>query len=287
MKKIFLPLLILVLVNGYAQNKAEAYKIFNNKGKEVSFEKMIEKLAQNQIVLFGELHNNTLNHWLQLQTAKALYNQNNQLSLGAEMFETDDQLLINEYFSGVIKESNFEQESKLWNNYKTDYKPLLNFALTNNLAFIATNTPRRYASVVAKKGLVYLDSLTEDAKKYLPPLPINFSMETPGYEEMLTMMGGHAGAKSSNFVKAQALKDATMAYNINKNVTDEGIFLHFNGDFHSKNYGGIYWYLKQLNENYSINTIAVVESDKFEFLDDFKSLGDFIILLPEDMIKSY
>ena len=62
------------------------------------------------------------------------------------MFETDNQLIIDEYFSDLIKESSFESEVRLWKNYATDYKPLLNFAKQNGLKFVASNIPRRYAS---------------------------------------------------------------------------------------------------------------------------------------------
>jgi len=30
------------------------------------------------------------------------------------MFETDNQVLIDEYFAGIIKESSFEAEARLW-----------------------------------------------------------------------------------------------------------------------------------------------------------------------------
>jgi len=44
--------------------------------------------------------------------------------LGAEMFESDNQLIMDEYMTGKIKNlKNFEDEAKLWPNYQTDYKP--------------------------------------------------------------------------------------------------------------------------------------------------------------------
>ena len=47
--------------------------------------------------------------------------------------------------------------ARLWNNFKTDYKPLVDFAKDNNLKFIATNIPRRFASLVFKGGFEVLE----------------------------------------------------------------------------------------------------------------------------------
>lgn len=78
------------------------------------------------MVFFGELHDNPIAHWLELEITKDLYSEKGKnLILAAEMFETDNQIMIDEYYSGSIKESSFEGEVRLWSNYKTDYKPLL------------------------------------------------------------------------------------------------------------------------------------------------------------------
>ena len=100
-------------------------------------------------VFFGENHNDPISHWLQFELTKSLFNKHKtNLMLGAEMIESDNQIQLNEYLRGFIREKDFEKESKLWTNYKTDYKPLVNFAKENNLHFVATNVPRRFASMV-------------------------------------------------------------------------------------------------------------------------------------------
>lgn len=268
-----------------AQNP-EAYKLYNNKGKEIKFSKMIDDLADADVVLFGELHNNSMNHWLELQVAKSLFDKKKLIQLGAEMFEADDQLAIDEYFQGLFKESNFEKEVKLWNNYKTDYKPLLDFAKTNKLDFIATNIPRRYASMVPKDGFEGLDTLSDAAKKYIAPLPVQFDTLVPNYKEMLEMDMGHAMNKV-NFAKAQAIKDATMAYFITENLKPGHTFIHYNGEFHSKLYGAISWYLRIYKPEVKIVTISTQEADNTDFKDEYKAQGDFIFVIPSDMTKTY
>lgn len=265
----------------------EAYKLYNKKGKEIKFSKMIDELKDADVILFGELHNNSMNHWLELQLVKILYQEKKELQLGAEMFEADDQLAIDEYFNGMYKESNFEKELKLWPNYKTDYKPLLDFAKTNNLDFIATNIPRRYASMVSKEGFEGLEKLSAEAKKYIAPMPVQFDTLVPNYKEMLAMDMGHAMGNKENFAKAQAIKDATMAYFIAKNLKPGHTFIHYNGEFHSKLYGAISWYLKIYKPGVKILTISTQEAENTDFKDEYKAQGDFIFVIPEDMTRTY
>ena len=103
-----------------------AFRVFSSEGKPVKYQKMLENLEGADIVFFGELHDNPIAHWLQYELTRDLYNiEGENLVLAAEMFEADNQLLMNEYLGGQISEKKFEEEMRLWNNYKTDYKPLV------------------------------------------------------------------------------------------------------------------------------------------------------------------
>lgn len=288
MKHLLTLLLIGTLLSQslYADDDFPAYVIYNSQGKEVSFHKMMKSMDKVAVVLFGELHNNPICHWLQLQVTKQLHEKSaKKVILGAEMFEADDQLPLDEYLAGVISEKNFSDETKLWPNYKTDYKPLVEFAKEMSLKFVATNIPRRYASLVYNKGFDYLDSLSAEAKQYIATLPVVVDLELPGYKKILEMGAGHGGV---NLPFAQAIKDATMAYFILKWLDINSIFIHFNGTYHSNNYEGIGWYLKQSEPDISISTIATVTQKDISKLDDEnKGLADFIICVPDDMTTTH
>lgn len=266
-----------------------AYKLFNQKGKEVAYNKMLKEIQQADIVFFGELHNNPICHWLQLEVTRDLYAQeSDNLVLGAEMFESDNQLLINEYFLGFISERSFEKETRLWSNYKTDYKPLINFAKENNLSFVATNIPRRYASTVFKNGLKKLESLPEYSKVFIAPLPIKEDYDLPSYKEMLEMNMHGTTENPKYFPQAQMIKDATMAHFIYGNWSEGELFLHFNGAFHSNNKEGIVWYLRQINPNLKIVTISTVEQRNVEKLSsEHYGVADFILAVPDRMSKTH
>jgi len=289
MRKVKSGIFILTMLTLFAfKSDKPAYQIFSKEGKAVKFKKLVNAAQQADIVFFGELHNNPIDHWLQLELTKELFaSKGKDLVLGAEMFETDNQLLIDEYFNGDIKRSNFEKEIRLWNNYKTDYKPLLEFAKDSSLKFIASNVPRRYAALVSSKGFDGLDSLSSQAKEYIARLPIAYDGELSGYKNMLEMMKDmpHFNA---NIPKAQALKDATMAQFILTNWSVGKLFLHYNGSYHSDDFQGIVWYLLQANPNLKIVTISSTEQKEIKELEEsYLNKADFIVVIPESMTKTY
>lgn len=266
-----------------------AYQLFDAKGKATNFKALLKASSKADIVFFGELHNNPISHWLQLELSKALAEAaEGQLVLGAEMFEADNQLLLNEYLSDQITEKAFEDEARLWNNYKTDYKPLVKLAQAQGLPFIATNIPRRYANLVYRKGFEPLSDLQEAGKAYIAPLPIPYDPSLPGYQKMVEMMGGH-GSGTDNFPKAQAIKDATMAHFISQHLPEEGVFLHFNGAYHSDDYEGIIWYLKEAYApQASILSITTVEQGQLKSLEaENAGKADFTLVVPDSMTKTY
>ena len=71
-----------------AQNKL-AYKIFDSKGNMLTYSSMLDNLRNNaDVVLIGELHNNTIVHWLEIELAPDL-NTYNSLILGAAILQKD------------------------------------------------------------------------------------------------------------------------------------------------------------------------------------------------------
>ncbi|HAA16535.1 MAG TPA: iron-regulated protein [Cytophagales bacterium] len=266
-----------------------AYQLFDRDGNIVAYEELLATAAEADVVLFGELHNNSMVHWLQRQLTEDLAHGQRPLVLGAEMFETDDQLLLDEFLGGVILEKDFEKESKLWPNYATDYKPMVTTAKEEGLPFIGTNVPRRYAALVSRQGLEALNDLPTEAQALCAPLPITIDYELPSYKAMIEMMGDHMGGMDPRFfVQAQALKDATMADRILAYWEPGTTFLHYNGTYHSKDFEGISWYLKQTNPDLKIVTIHSVEQASLaQCEEEYKGTAHFVLAVPENMSKSY
>ncbi|GAB3945852.1 hypothetical protein GCM10028805_15620 [Spirosoma harenae] len=282
-----------------------AYRLYTPTLKSTTYAKLLRQATEADVVLFGELHNNPICHWLELQLTKDLQAaRKGALVLGAEMFETDNQAALSDYVTAKTTAKELATQARLWPNYNTDYKPITDFAREQHIPFIATNIPRQYARQVSRQGLASLDTISADAKRQIAPLPLTVDLTLPGYKGMMDMMGnGTHGStpgsstatttpaatdQSANFARAQAAKDATMAYFILQNRKPSQTFLHFNGDYHSKNFEGIVWYLRQQQPDLKILTISSVEiADIEKPADDNKNLADFILTIPADMTKTY
>lgn len=263
-----------------AETDKPAYRLFFKGGTPARYADLVNRASHADVILFGELHDSHIAHWLQLELAKDILKRKKSLIFGAEMFERDNQLIIDEYLKGYFSRHRFETEVKLWPNYKSDYRPLIELAKKQGLRFIATNVPRRYASMVFRKGLASLTRVDHRGKRFLPALPILFDPELPGYRNMAARLKNH-GHHSAFLAEAQALKDAAMADAIMKNRVKGTPFLHINGTYHSDNREGIYWYLKKADKDLIIVTISTVEQKSISRLEK-KALkrSDFLLIVP-------
>lgn len=283
MKKASLLVAFLIGFTVVGQEK-KAYQLFDKKGRKTDYGQLLKVAGNAQVILFGEYHNNPISHWLQLELTKDLA-EKKALVLGAEMMEADNQRQLNQYLTGEINQKQLDSTARLWPNYKTDYKPLVDFAKERKLPFVATNIPRRYASLVSKKGFEALEGLTSEEKSWIAPLPIPYDENLPGYVGMMKMMGAHA---SPNMPKAQAIKDATMAYFIQRNLKKDTLFIHYNGTYHSDNFEGIYWYLKKADPTLQIITIATLEqTDLKKINEEDYNKADYILVIDEDVTKTH
>ncbi len=261
-----------------------AYALFDAKGKKVGHKQLLKLAAGGDVVLFGEQHNSVVAHWLQLMVARELAAKG-PLVMGAEMIEADDQATLDRYLRGELDQAAFDTLARLWKNHHTDYAPLVDLAKAQGLRFIACNVPRRYARAVSRGGFEALDTVPAEQRAWMAPLPIAYDPALPGYVNMLKMMEGHG---TPDMVKAQALKDATMAHFIVVNFQPGARFLHFNGSYHSDRYEGIGWYLRRYRPELKQVSIATVTQDQLARLDkEYLGLADIILVVDATFPPSY
>ena len=286
----FLGVILIFVLMVSAKSDKPAYRIFNAKGHSADYGDILKAAKNADVVFFGESHTNPICHWLELQLVKDLYaEKSGKLIIGTEMFERDNQLLLDEYLSSMIRKKDFEAEAKLWPNYKTDYAPIIDYAAKKRIKVIATDIPRRFAAIVNLKGTSGLDSINAFERGMIAPLPLKYNPNLNCYKQIGEMVAGSPmHSMGENLAKAQAIKDATMAHFILKNINEGFVFLHINGSYHSDNYEGVVWYLKEYNKrnanDLKIVTISSVDQDDLDELEK-ANLGkaDFIVCIPEDM----
>lgn len=282
-----LTLFALVLTSAFtlSAQKVKGYEIFNSKGKKVSYEKMIKSLKTGEFIFFGEYHDNPISHWLQLEVLQGLHEEHgDDLILAFEMFEQDQQGLLDAYVDQKIDAKVFEDSCRLWPNYHTDYKPLVDFARSNSLRCVASNIPRRYASLLFKQGREALDALSDEEKSWIAPLDFVVDTTLSQYAKLQEMAMHGMGS----FTEAQAIKDATMAHFSLQNMNEESILYHVNGAYHSDYHQSIIWYIKQNKPDANVVSITTVSQTDVNKLDEEnRGRADFIICVDENMTSTH
>lgn len=288
MKYLFTILSFLFILGTSMGQDKKAYQLFDASGKEISYKDMLKTLKAQDVVFIGEIHNCPIAHWLEYEIVKDLHQKHgDKLTIGAEMLEADNQMILNEYLEGLINSDRFEEEARLWSNYSTDYANVVGLGREHHLPVIATNIPRRYANMVKNGGFEALDKLSAEARKFIAPLPIDY---TPDEEAsaMFGLMLLTSGKKTDpeNIAKAQAIKDATMGWFIAQNIKSK--FVHLNGNYHSDFKKGIITYLNQYRPGLKIANICTVRQDEINKLgEENEGRADFYICVPTDMTMTY
>ncbi|MFD0794173.1 ChaN family lipoprotein [Mucilaginibacter litoreus] len=289
---IVLLLLLLSMFCCFGQDQMSVhYKIYNTAKKRlVSADDIINDLTNADVLFFGEEHNDSTGHYLEALLFKKLtekYPDKSALSL--EMFQTDCQIVLNEYLAGFIREKNLITEGRAWNNYK-DYRPLIEHAKDTHTPVIAANAPTRYTNMVTRGGLSSLDRLSAQAKAWLAPLPIDTATGTY-YEKFVDIMGGHSAMGDMKIYQSQNVWDATMGWNIAQFLKSHPGFkvLQVNGGFHSEEKLGSCAQLKKYLPKTRILNIAAYADDSFDKPDwtKFEKMGDYIILTDPKLPKTF
>ncbi len=267
------------------------YKIYDTRIKQIiSIDKVVTDMADADVLFFGEEHNDSAGHYLENKIFRALHTQyGEKIVLSMEMFETDGQLGLNEYLQGFINEDRFARDVRLWSNYK-DYRPMIEYARQNKIPVIAANPPRRYVNLVSRRGMRSLDSLSKDAKRFLPPLP--YDTLTGRYrEKFMDIMKESPGGGSPTIYYSQSLWDAGMSFSIYKflKTNKHKKVFHCVGGFHTEEKLGTAAQLQMRNKKLKILNIASFSDASFSNPDweKFSYKGDYIILTDPDLKKTF
>ncbi len=278
-----------------AQTTDSAFRIYTAEGNAATLEQIIDAAGKSDVVFLGENHDDATAHYLQTEIFKKafeIYGKNRKIALSLEMFERDVQTVVDEYLKGLITEKKFLDDSRPWNNYKTDYRPLIEFAKLNNLPVIAANAPRRYVNMVSRNGRESLNQLSPEAKRWLAPLPYNTASQKYA-EKFNALMGGMKSEVNapSKILESQTLWDTTMAFSISELLRKEksALLIHLNGSFHTENRLGTAEQLLKFNPKAKITVVTMRYENDFTKFDKTKheNLGDFVILTDAKIPRSF
>lgn len=283
-----------IFVSAQTQITDANYRIYDAQGNSATLEKIIEAAGKSDVVFLGEQHDDAVGHYLEAEIFKRVfenYGKQKNVALSMEMFERDEQIVLDEYLGGLITEKKFLDDSRPWGNYKTDYRPLVEFAKANKLNVIAANAPRRYVNMVSRNGREALNALSPEAKRWLAPLP--YGEPSDAYAKKFTALMGaspEASGGVNKILASQSLWDATMGSSIanylkqNKN----SLIVQLNGSFHSESRLGTVEHLLKYRPNTKVIVVTMRYEDDFQNFDKSKmtGLGDFVILTDAKIPRS-
>lgn len=250
--------------------------------KEVSWKEILDEMDKNEILIWGEEHDDSFGHIAQLEFYKK-FSDLYPTSLSLEMLEKDQQPILDEYSRGSIPEKQLLSSLVLWKNFFSDYLPLLKHAKESYHPIICANPPRRYVNAIARKGMIAYSEFSEDAYKLIPPAYTLGLYQSEPYLAKLRAMfqedhtsPSKQNISSESMILAQYMWDQGMADAISRESYRSGRkVIHFNGRFHSDAMGGVAYRLSQMG--HKVLVLSVFPEGKEE-VQNFEKLADFVIL---------
>lgn len=215
------------------------HRVYDSRHKEFSdFETLASAAAKADVVFLGEHHDDAATHRMEMALLQAVARRRANVVLSLEMFERDVQPILDQYLAGSIDEEAFLKGSRPWPAYRTDYRPLIEFARVHHWKVIAGNVPRKLASAVSVGGLEAVSRLADSTRLWAAA-----EFGCPTDDEYFRNFGkamaehpiGPGGPTVENMYRAQCVKDETMAESIARARRDPAapLVIQYNGDFHS------------------------------------------------------
>lgn len=200
----------------------EADSIISGQTREsVTYEDLIEDLAEVRIVYVGENHRDAHHHEIQLKIIQSLFKRNPDLIVGMEMFDKSYQPVLDQWSRGVLDEKAFLKQTHWYANWKYDfglYKEILVFIKKENIPMVGLNIPFHLPSKIAIGGI---DSLTADEKIFLPESVDTTHPEHRAYVKKVFDSHRIKGREDfENFYAAQCVWEDVMAEAVARHLLD-------------------------------------------------------------------
>jgi len=209
---------------------------------------LLARLERADVVFIGEQHDDPEAHRAEAELLDAIGRSGRPVIVSLEMFERDVQPVLDDYLAGRVTEREFLAQSRPWDRYALDYRPLVELARQHGWRVVAANVPRSLAAAVGRRGMMALDTLQPRFRGLVAvdnvcPMDDYHArfMESKQSHSAGSGAASQAGdslptAMAERFYLAQCVKDETMAESIvNARIAAprNAIVVHVDGTFHS------------------------------------------------------
>ena len=185
-------------------------------GQPVSLQQLCAKAEAADLVMIGEVHDQTAHHDLQLEVIRQLKARKLPLAVGVEVMQSDNQKELDAFLAGTMSEADFQPVfARNWSYDWRLYRDIFLFARDNKIPMIALNVPKELAIKVSRQGYA---ALTAEEHRKLPE-GTTCDLNNP-HTEFLKQSFGEIFKRSARgrvfdyFCEAQTLRNSGMATNI-------------------------------------------------------------------------
>lgn len=180
-------------------------------GEKISYRQLMDDLKETRVIFIGESHDQFEHHQIQVRILKDLLAKGKEVAIGMEMFERQQQPVLDRMSQGLLTEEDFLREvqwEKTWGmNYQL-YRAILEEAKNHRLQVIGLNVERDLVRRVAQHGI---ENLSSEDKAKLPEIELT---DKKHLSYIKTIYKGHQGGSAEKFkyfYQAQCLWDEGMA----------------------------------------------------------------------------
>lgn len=266
-----------------ALNHAYDTVILANKNQQIlTINELAEQLKPIDVIFIGEYHGNHASHLLQMQLQAALYQHNPNQILSMEMFNRDQQAILNRYLDDEIGEKYLINEAPTWPNYAGSYRPMVEFAKQHFIPVIAANAGADIVRCIGSYGKGYETLLPQNERQFIAEQPyLNNDDYQQKFYDFMDSMRKISDERKANSYAAQLARDNTMAESILKALKEnpDSQVIHLNGSFHSESTLGTAALLKQRAPDLQIAVITPIHINigaKINWSKEDLKLGDYL-----------
>lgn len=266
------------------------YLVYTGEGQKISWEEMTKEVLSADIILVGEQHDDPIGHKCELRLSKDLLEHSPAAALAMEMFERDEQELLNLYLDRKIGVDALIQctGSSSWGGldaWRHWYQPIVDVVReghSEGAVLIAANAPSRYVRLARLEGFEPLVELKEIGNNEFE-LPAEVD-EEDYKNRFIALMApksdpakGHPMSMDTEaFFRAQQIWDATMAASVVSAKASHPKVMLLAGDFHISSQGGVLIRLQKALPGSGICSISI-RRRKEELVIDKANAADYII----------
>lgn len=254
---------------------------------------LLDRMAQREVVLLGEVHDDADHHYWQLQTLAALHARRPDMAIGFEMFPRRVQPVLDRWVAGELTVKEFLEQSEWhanWNMPAELYLPLFEFARINRIPMLALNIERKLSRAITEKGWDAVpDAEREGLGRPAPPAEAYRDGLFEVYLQHPTLRGkGSKGGKPKKgdeafrfFVESQTAWDRAMAEALARRAgtgTGKPLVVGVMGSGHLRHGHGVPHQLRALGVK-NIGTLLPLSADA-DCKEIRAGLADAVFMLP-------